>query len=125
MKLLKEITEDYSEEVIDIVEAVGKSIRALKLMKKGGKVSNAMIRDFMKKNPSLTAAATINALSAYQQYKTNKRNTISLFAKTPYDRRMVKKMVDAMIDSGQFKIHRKRWADGGQYYELKKVKIGF
>ena len=125
MDLLKEITEDYSEEVIDIMEAVGKSIRALKLMKKGGRVSNAQIRDFMKKNPSLTTAATINALSAYQQYKTNKRNTISLFAKTPYDRRMVKKMVDTMTKSGAFKIHRKRWADGGQYYELKKVKIGF
>lgn len=125
MKLLKEITEDYSEEVIDIMEAVGKSIRALKLMKKGGKVTNAQIRDFMKTNPSLTTAATINALSAYQQYKTNKRNTISLFAKTPYDRRMVKRMVDTMTKSGQFKIHRKRWADGGQYYELKQVKIGY
>jgi ABC-type antimicrobial peptide transport system ATPase subunit len=125
MDLLKEITEEYAEEPINLMEAIGKSIQALKLMKKGGKVSNAAIRDFMKKHPSLTTAATINALSAYQQYKTNKRNTVTLFAKTPYDRRMVKKMVDTMVKSKQFKIHRKRWADGGQYYELKKVKIGF
>lgn len=124
MDLLKEITEDFAEEPIDLMENVSKAIRELKLGKKGGKVSNKAIKDFMKKNPTLTQAATINALASYQQYKTNKRQTISLFAKTPYDRRMVKRIVDAMVNSKQFKIHRKTYRNGGQYYELSQKKTG-
>jgi len=107
------------------MEAVSKAVRELKLIKKGGKVTNAKIRDFIKKNPSLTQAATINALASYNQYKTNKRNTVSLFAKSPYDKRMVKRMVDTMTKSGLFKLHRSKYADGGKYYELKQVKIGY
>lgn len=124
MDLLKEITEEYAEEPIDLMESVTKAIKELKLAKKGGKVTNAAIKDFMKMNPTLTQAATINALASYQQYKTNKRHTISLFAKTPYDRRMVKRIVDAMTKSKQFKIHRKTYKDGGQYYEMRQLKSG-
>jgi len=125
MSLLKEITQDYSEQPIDLMEAVSKAVRELKLITKCGKVTNAKIRDFIKKNPSLTQAATINALASYNQYKTNKRNTVSLFAKSPYDKRMVKRMVDTMTKSGLFKLHRSKYADGGKYYELKQVKIGY
>ncbi len=123
MSLLKEITEDYSEEPIDLMENISKAIKELKLMKRGGKVSNANVRAFMKSNPTLTQAATINALAAYKQYKTNKRETISLFAKSPYDKRMVRRMVDAMTKTKLFKVHRKTWRDGGQYYELKQMKF--
>jgi len=125
MSLLKEITEDYAEETVPLMEAITKSVRELKLAKRGGKVSNKSIRDFMKSNPKLTQAASINAMAAYSQYKTNKRNTISLFAKSAYDKRMIKRIVDAMTTSGQFKIHRTRYADGGRYYEMKQMKIGF
>jgi len=124
MDLLTELTNDYTEEPIDLMESVSRAIKELKLAKKGGKVSNKAIKDFMKKNPTLTQAATINALASYQQYKTNKRQTISLFAKTPYDKRMVKRMVDAMVSTKQFKIHRKTYKNGGQYYELKQIKSG-
>jgi len=125
MSLLKEITEDYSENPIDLMEALSMAVKELKLLKKGGKVSNSKIRAFIKKNPSLTQAATVSALASYNQYKTNKRNTLSLFAKTPYDKRMVKRMVDTMTKSGLFKLHRSRYADGGKYYEMKQVKIGY
>ena len=125
MDLLKEITQDYAEDTVPLLEAITKSVRELKLAKRGGKVTNKAVRDFMSKNPTLTSAAAINALASYNQYKTNKRNTISLFAKTAYDKRMVKRIVDSMTKSGQFKIHRSRYADGGKYYELKQVKIGF
>ncbi len=125
MELLKEVTEDYSAETLPLMEAISQSVKELKLMKKGGKVTNKMIADFVKKNPSLTAAAAVNAVSAYQQYKTNKRNTVKLFAKSPYEKRMIKRIVDSMIGSKKFKLHRTKYADGGKYYELKQVKIGF
>ncbi len=125
MEFLKEITEEYSVDAIPLMEAISQSIKELKLMKKGGKVTNKMIKDFVKANPSLTASAAMNAISAYQQYKTNKRNTVKLFAKSPYEKRMIKRVVDSMIDSKKFKLHRTKYADGGKYYELKQIKIGF
>lgn len=125
MDLLQEITEEYDSEVVPLMEAISQSVRQLQMAKKGGKVTNKMVKDFIRKNPKLTDAAAINALSAYQQYKTNKRNTVTLFAKSPYDKRMVKRMVDSMIKSKKFKLHRSRYADGGKYYELKQIKIGF
>jgi len=125
MDLLQEITGEYDSEVVPLMEAISQSVRQLQLAKKGGKVTNKMVKDFISKNPKLTDAAAINALSAYQQYKTNKRNTVTLFAKSAYDKRMVKRMVDSMIKSKKFKLHRSKYADGGKYYELKQIKIGF
>jgi len=125
MDLLQEITEEYISEPLPLMEAISQSVKQLQMQKRGGQVTNKMISDFVKKNPKLTTAAAVNALSAYQQYKTNKRNTISLFAKSPYEKRMIRRVVDAMTKSGQFKLHRTKYAEGGRYYELKQVKIGF
>lgn len=125
MELLKEILDSHQVEVVPLMEAISTAIKQLQMQKKGGRITNKQISDFIKKNPKLTTAAAINALAAYQQYKTNKKNTISLFAKSPYEKRMIRRVVDAMTKSGQFKLHRTRYADGGQYYELKQVKIGF
>ena len=125
MDLLKEITEEYNEEVVPLMEAISSAIKELKMQKRGGRVNNKMIKDFMKTNPKLTTAAALDALASYKQYKTNARNTISLFARSAYDKRMIKKIVDAMIGSKQFKLHRTKYAEGGKYYELKKVKSGF
>ena len=125
MDLLREITEDYNCETLPLMEAISQSVKQLQLQKRGGKVTNKMIADFIKRNPKLTTAAAFNAVAAYQQYKTNKRNTVNLFAKSPYEKRMISRVVDAMTKSGQFKLHRTRYADGGKYYELKQIKIGF
>lgn len=124
MSLLQELTENYACEVVPLMEAISSSVKQLKLAKQGGKVTNKLIADFIKKNPKLTTAAAVNALAAYKQYKTNKRHTISLFAKSPYEKRMIRRVVDSMKKSGQFKLHRTRYADGGQYYELQQVRIG-
>jgi len=125
MDFIKEITTEYTCEPVPIMEAITSAVKQLQLQKRGGKVSNKSINSFLKSNPSLTAAAAINALSAYQQYKTNKRNTISLFAKSPYEKRMIKTIVDSMTKTGKFKLHRTRYADGGRYYEMRQVRIGF
>lgn len=125
MDLLKEISEDYSCTEIPLMEAISKSVKTLLLSKKGGKVTNAMIKQFMKSNSKLTIASAMYAVAAHAKYKTNKRHTVSLFAKSPYEKRMVKKIVDSMIASKQFKLHRTRYAENGRYYELQKIKSGF
>jgi len=125
MDLLREITEEYNSDVLPLMEAISKSVKELKLTKKGGTVTNKMVKDYIKANPKLTAAAAMHAVAAYQQYKTNKRNTVKLFAKTPYEKRMITNVVKSMLDSKKFKLHRTRYAEGGKYWELKQVRIGY
>jgi len=125
MELLREITEDYTSETIPIMEVISQSVKELKLMKKGGLVTDKMVKNFIKANKNLVNASAINSLAAYSQYKTNSRNTITLFAKNPYERRMITKMVQDLVKGKQFKIHRQRWKDGGKYWELKKIKSGY
>jgi len=126
MDLLKEITEEYLNiESINLMEAVSRSIRELKVAKRGKNITDKMVKDFMKSNSNLTMSASINALSAYSQYKTNRRNIVSLFATDAYSKRMTTKMVDAMVASKKFKIHRVRHVGNRKYWELKKLKSGF
>lgn len=125
MDLLKDIKEEYSENLIPIVEAISSAVRELKIMKKGGKITDKMVKNFMKSNTNLVTSAALHALSANKQYKTNRRNTISFFAKDAYERRMITKMVQDLVKGKRFKIHRVKWAQGGKYWELKKLKSGF
>jgi len=126
MNFLREITEDYSENVIPIMEAISQAVRELKLMKNGKKINNKAVKDFIKKNANLVNASAIQALAAHKMYKTNKRNTISFFAKDAYEKRMMTKMVKDLVKSGTFKLHRTKYAaKGGKYWELQKVKSGF
>lgn len=125
MDLLRELIEDYKDEPLPLMEAISQSVRELKLLKKGGTVTNKMVKDFMKSNKKLVVASALNSLAAYAQYKTNARNTITLFASNPYERKMITKMVQDLVKGKQFKIHRQRWKDGGKYWELKKIKSGY
>jgi len=125
MDLLREVTEEYTEDLIPIVEAISTAVKELNLMKNGGKLNNKQVRDFIRKNASLVNASALNALAAHKQYKTNTRNTVSLFAKSAYDKRMITKLVKTLTDSKMFKLHRTKYAEGGKFWELKKVKSGF
>lgn len=125
MELLRELITEYNLETIPLMEVISQAVRELKLMKKGGKVSNKMVKDFMKSNQKLTVAAAFNAIASYKPYKTNRRNIISLYAKSAYSKKLIRKVVDAMIDSKLFKIHRERYSEGGKFYELKQIKSGF
>lgn len=125
MELLREITEEYNADVLPLMEAITKSVKELKLTKKGGTVTNKMVKDYIKANPKLTAAAAAHALSAYKYYKSNQRNTIKLFAKSPYEKRLMTTVVKSMVDSKKFKLVKSRYAEGGKLWELKKIKSGY
>jgi len=129
MELLKEVmdldTNTAEAGAIPICEAISQAVKELKLMKNGKKITNKAVRDFIKKNASLVKVSALKALAAHKQYKTNKRSTVSFFAKDAYEKKMVKTIVQSMINSKQYKIHRQRYIPGGgRYYELLKIKSG-
>lgn len=125
MDFLQEITEEYNENVINLTEAISAAIKELKLTKNGKKINDKAVREFIKNNADLVNSSALQALSAFKMYKTNKRNTITLFAKDAYQRRMVTKMVQDLVKGKVFKIHRQKWSNGGKYWELQKIKSGF
>ena len=130
MDLLREVMDVDTKVAMDgavpICEAISKAVKELKLMKNGKRVNDKAVRDFIKNNANLVNTSALKALAAHKQYKTNKRSTVSFFAKDAYEKRMVKTIVKSMIDSKQYKIHRQRYIPGGgRYYELLKIKSGY
>lgn len=122
MNTFKEfITEN--QKPVNLTEALEESIRSFSANKAGGKLNPSIsgAKDFFKHNPGLTISAAALALSAYSKHKSNQRNTIKLFAKDEYEKRMMTSVVDALTQSKKFKLHRMRSEHGGRSWELKRV----
>lgn len=119
MELLRELIEEYSEH-IPLMEAIGRSVRSLSMMKAGGKIAAKGAGDFFKANPALVVGAATLALDAYGKYKRNKRNTIRLHAKDPYEKKMMRDIVDSLTKSGKYKVERMKMEHGGRTWILKK-----
>lgn len=117
MDLLREIIE-YQEETINLAEAIEEAVKSLNLMKAGGKVMAKGAGQFFKANPGLVIGAAALALDARGKYKRNRRNTIRLHAKDPYERRMMTSIVDALTKGGKFKVKRAHFQGGGKTWVL-------
>jgi len=119
MELLKECYELTQEKVdaIPLMEMVEESIKKLSLQKNGGLIK---MKDFYTANPGLVKGAAVMALSSTKHFKNNFRNTIKLHAKKPYEKRMMTTIVDALKDSGKFKLQRINFEGGGKTWVLKR-----
>ena len=122
MKLLRELTEDQPNDSINIVEAVEAACSMLVENKRGGRVNpQGTAKDFFNNNPSLVTGAAALAISAQNKYQVNKRGTFTMHAKNAYERRMVTRIVDAMVSSKEYKIARTKFSGHGKTWVLKKV----
>lgn len=92
---------------------------------RGGMIRKGMAKagKFMNANPSLVVGAAALAVAAHGAYKRNKRNTISLFAKDAYERRMMTSIVDALISQNKFRVVRTKFQQGGKSWILKRVGV--
>lgn len=126
MDLLTELTTEYNDEPINLFEALEEAVAVMGTMRntRGGPVKNTLkgAAKFFKKSPGVTIAAAALALDSYTKYKANKRNTIKLFAKDAYERKMMTSVVDAMTKTGRFRVVKTRYAQGGRFWVLKKLK---
>lgn len=125
MEMLTELTTEYGSEPINLMEALEEAVGVMNARRntKGGPIKATLkgAASFFKKNPGVTIAAATLALDTYSKYKANKRNTVKLFAKDAYERKMMTSVVDAMIKGGRFKVVKTRYAQGGRYWVLKRL----
>lgn len=124
MSLLKELSQldEDAVEALPLMEALEESIRTLQMQHKGGKVNPAIAgaKDFFKANPALVVGAAALAVGALGQYEKNKRNTIRLHAKTPYEKKMMTSIVDTLTKDQKFKVHRIKFEDGGKTWIIRR-----
>lgn len=116
MELIKELYTEYDEIEVDLISAIEESLKESNLLEAKSSASKLFL-----KNPGITIAAASLALDAYSKYKQNKRNTIRLFAKDPYEKRMMTDIVQSLTDKGKFKLLKTSYADGGQHWVLKRI----
>lgn len=123
MTTLTELCEGLNEPTVDLMEAINESIFAAS---KGGKVMPSIkgAKDFFVKHPALTIAAASLAVDAYSKYKQSERNTIKLFAKDAYEKKMMSDIVNTLTTQGKFKLAKTTYANGGRVWVLKRVGIG-
>lgn len=122
MSLLKELANIEDVKALPIMEALEESVRTLNLTSKGG-LQKAVggAKEFFTKNPVLAASAAAMAVSAFASYEQNKRNTIKLHAKSPYEKSMITSIVDALQKDGKFKVHKIKFENGGKTWIIKRV----
>ena len=106
-------------EAIPIVELLDESVKKLNLQKKGGLVKSG-VKDLFKANPGLVSGAAMLAISGLNEYNKYLRNTFKLHAKSAYDRKMVSSIVDALKDSGKYRIHRIKFEGGGKTWIMRR-----
>ena len=116
MTLLQEMVDEQPETIV-----LSEAIEAALI--KEGIISKAIgaAGSFFAKNPALTIAAGAMAVNAYGNYKKNKRNTLRLFAKDAYEKKMMTDISDMLTRSGKFKLKKMKYADGGKYWEFKRM----
>ena len=135
MSLLQELTEDLQEDVdaLPLIEMLDESVRALQkakgtrggvrnlqLQKKGQIVKRSGVKDLFKTHPDVVAGAATVALNGLNKHNKWLRDTIKLHAKADYERKMMTTIVDALKNSGKFKIWRVKFEKGGKTWIMRK-----
>jgi len=128
MSILHELTTEYFDKPLPIIDALNEAVRKVSLKQtKGGPVKG--IKDaagLYAKNKGLAVKSITNAVNAYTNSKeTTLRHTIKLYAKSPYEKRMVHDIVSAMTKKGDYKIYKTNYRNGAKHWELRKVKSGY
>lgn len=123
MSILHELTTEYSDDPLPVVDALTEAVRKIaQKQTKGGPVKG--IKDaagLYSKNKGMAVKAITNAVNAYSKSKaTTLRHTIKLHAKTPYEKRMVKDIVDAMVKQGSYKVYKSSYKNGGKEWEIRR-----
>ena len=84
------------------------------------KVDAKNFKTFLKNNKVLHDAAVQIGLDSMAAYQQNKNITARFFAKTPYEKILYKDVSNTLVKSGNFKLVKIRYVNGGLLYELVK-----
>lgn len=113
MELLQELASDGS---VDLTQALNESVCTLT----EGKFKNA--KSLYRKQPGLVIQAAKGGVAAYNRsVNASNRNTIKLYAKDPYERKMMTRIVKELTKGGEYKVVKTKYNDG-QHWELKRMR---
>lgn len=122
MKLKEVITENNNnhDDSVQLMEAFESASKAFTKVKTGAKDIGSGAKDFFKAHPALSVGAAAIALNAYSNYKKSQRNTLKLYAKDSYEKKMMTDIVDVLTKSGRFRLKKSKYEQGGHSWELVK-----
>ncbi len=124
MDLLRELSSEQPDNAVPIMEAIQAVCSSLLIEGKrtsAGKVNVPGSKDFFNNNTGLVVGAAAMAISSQRAYQHNKRGTFTLHAKDAYERRMITRIVDSMVQSKKFKIARTKFQGKGKTWVMKTV----
>lgn len=111
MELLRELTDNS----IDLTKALNECIDTLT----EGKHTTTSL---WQKKPGLVIQAAKRGVAGYnKKVHASNRNTIRLYAKDPYERKMMTGIVKELTKSGKYKVTKTKY-NNGQHWELKRVR---
>ena len=124
MKTLKELSDKTNFEVefplMEALYSVASELTGEPLVE-GYNHANARFQKFFSNNKELVKDATVVALSDFASYNKNTRKTITLHAKDAHERRTIGGVIDALVGSKKFKIHKTKFHGSRKMWILKKV----
>lgn len=114
MDLLRELTTDQ-ETGADLTRALNEAVDALT----EGRHKTAA--SLYSKRPGMVIQAAKGGVNAYNKsVNASNRNTVKLYAKDPYERKMMTKIVKELTKNGEYKVVKTKY-NNGQHWELKRV----
>ena len=125
--MLNELTTEYWDEPLPIFDALTEAVQKVAVKQtRGGPVKGIKnAAGLYAKNKGLAVKAITKAVDTYSQSKAaTLRHTIKLHGKTPYEKRMVKDIVDAMVKKGDYKVYRTAYEKGAKMWELRRKNAG-
>lgn len=126
MKTLKELSDKTNFDVeFPLMEAlyamVGDIDDSEEVIEEKYNHANARFKKFFNSNKELVKDASVIALSNFANYNKNTRKTITLHAKDAHERRTLGNIIDALVSSKKFKIHKTKFHGSRKIWILKKV----
>lgn len=127
MNLLHELTTEYNDDPLPIFDALTEAVKQLNMKGRGGPIKG--VKDaagLFSKNKGLAISAMSKALDSYTKTRQSSlRHTVKLFAKTPYEKRMVKSVVDSLTKNSGYYVWKSSYKSGGKYWELRQKNTGY
>jgi len=124
MKTLKELSDKTNFDVeFPLMEALYAMESELSgnPLDEGTGHANARFKKFFSSNKELVKDATVIALSDFATYNKNTRKTITLHAKDAHERRTIGNIIDALVSSKKFKIHKTKFHGSRKMWIMKKL----
>lgn len=105
----------------DITYTINISETSTFTISKNSTQTEKSFKQFIKNNDFLKGVAIRAGLDSLSAYHRNKNMTARFFAKTTYERVLYKDIVKKLVKSGDYKLMKNKYINGGILYELVKV----